>query len=244
MMKPLRFGRVFGIPLEARMSFLIMLALVLLFMGGLSGIFIVLLAFSSIILHELGHALVARRLGVRVSGIDLHFFGGVAKLASQPKSNKDEITIAAAGPAVSLVLAALGFGLSFATGWAFFELLGLVNLVLALFNLIPALPMDGGRILRASLATQMGHRRATELAVKVSRVVSIGFAVVGLAYMHLQLLLLAGVLWAMASAELRFTRHPEGQSQQTRAAGDHAMHFSPGPPPPSVQRIVILRPRR
>ena len=85
-MKPLRFGRVFGIPLEVRMSFLLMLAFVLLFMGGLAGISLVLLAFSSVILHELGHALVARRLGVGVSGIELHFFGGVAKLESQPKS--------------------------------------------------------------------------------------------------------------------------------------------------------------
>ncbi len=185
MMQPLRFGRVFGIPLEARVSFLVMLGLVLLFMGGLSGIFIVLLAFSSIILHELGHALVARRLGVGVSGIELHFFGGVAKLERQPKSNRDEIAIAAAGPAVSFALSALGFLLSFVTGWAVFDLLAVVNLIIAVFNLIPALPMDGGRILRASLSMRFGHRRATELAVKVSRVVSVAFGVIGLAYMHI-----------------------------------------------------------
>ena len=203
MMQPIRFGRVFGIPLEARVSFLVMLAAVLLFMGGLSGIFVVLLAFASIVLHELGHALVARRLGVGVSGIELHFFGGLAKLTSQPASSRDEILIAAAGPAVSLALSGLGFLLSLATGWSVFALLGAVNLVIGVFNLIPALPMDGGRILRAILAQRLGFGKATVLAVKISRAVSIAFAVVGLAFFHVQLLLLAGVLWVMASAELR-----------------------------------------
>lgn len=224
------------------MSFLLMLALVLLFMGGLSGIFIVLLAFSSVILHELGHALVARRLGVGVSGIELHFFGGVAKLESQPKSNKDEIAIAAAGPAVSFVLAGFGFVLHLATGLFFFELLALVNIVIAVFNLIPALPMDGGRILRASLATKLGHRRATEVAVKISRVVSVGFAVVGLAYMHIQLLLLAGVLWAMASAELRFARSADSQGGTIQHDPFGSPNFSPlAPQPIAVPRVVVVR---
>jgi Zn-dependent protease len=208
-MQPLRFGRVFGIPLEARVSFLVMLGLVLLFMGGLSGIFVVLLAFSSVILHELGHALVARKLGVGVSGIELHFFGGIAKLESQPRSNVDEVAIAAAGPAVSFVLSGIGFLLSFATGWAVFELLAVVNLVIAVFNLIPALPMDGGRILRALLAGRVGYQRATELSVRISRVVSVAFAVIGLAFGQIQLLLLSGVLWFMASAELRNSRRVE-----------------------------------
>lgn len=253
-MQPFRFGRVFGIPLEARVSFLVMLGLVLLFMGGLSGIFIVLLAFSSVILHELGHALVARRLGVGVSGIELHFFGGVAKLMSQPKSNRDEIAIAAAGPAVSFVLSGIGFLLSLATGWAFFELLAVVNLVIAVFNLIPALPMDGGRILRAALSSRMGYQKATVLAVQISRVVSVAFAVMGLAFMHIQLLLLAGVLWAMASAELRNAQIMAAQEGTTRRpdygppgfgpGGFGASGFGPrGGPPTSAPRVVIVRRR-
>ena len=172
----------------------------------------------------------------------LHFFGGVAKLTSQPKSNKDEIAIAAAGPAVSFALAGLGFVLSLASGWAFFELFALVNLVIAVFNLIPALPMDGGRILRASLASRLGHQRATVLAVRISRFVSIAFAVIGLAYMHIQLLLLAGVLWAMASAELRFARG--SVSQNRTMGGDDSFgppHFGPPAPPVSVPRVVIVR---
>lgn len=238
-MQPLRLGRVFGIPVEARVSFLIMLGLVLLFLGGLSGVFIVLLAFASVILHELGHALAARRLGVGVSGIDLHFFGGVAKLVSQPKSNRDEIAIAVAGPAVSFVLSGLGFVLSLATGWEFFALLAAINLIIAVFNLIPALPMDGGRILRASLASRYGHRRATELAVQVSRVVAVGFAVFGLAYMHIQLLLLAGVLWAMATAELRNAQGSASQSGILWGEGFGTRSDEPMP----VPKVVIVRRR-
>lgn len=219
MFAPIRIARLFGIPVEARFSFLAMLGAVLLFMGGFSGLFVVLLAFSSVVLHELGHALVARKLGVFVSGIDLHFFGGVAKLASQPKSERDEIAIAAAGPAVSFVLAGLGMALYFATGFAVFELLALVNLVIAVFNLIPALPMDGGRILRAILSKRFGHQRATEYAVRVSRVVSIGFAVIGLAFAHLQLLLLAGVLWVMANSELRMARFTRPGTSSERPSG-------------------------
>ena len=238
-MQPIRLGRVFGIPLEARVSFLAMLAFVLLFMGGLSGIFVVLLAFSSVILHELGHALVARRLGVGVSGIELHFFGGVARLESQPKSNRDEVAIAAAGPAVSFVLSALGFLLSYATGWAVFELLATVNLVIAVFNLLPALPMDGGRILRALLANKMGHRSATELAIKISRVVSIAIGVVGLAYMQLQLVVVAGVLWVMATAELRHSRQASQQDGTIVDEGPWPADFVP--PQGRTPRIVIVQ---
>ena len=221
-MQPLRLGRVFGIPLEARVSFLVMLGVVLLFMGGISGIFLVLLAFSSVVLHELGHALVARKLGVGVLGIELHFFGGVARLESQPRSSSDEVAIAAAGPAVSFVLSALGFLFSFVSGWGFFELFAAVNLVIAVFNLIPALPMDGGRILRALLSGRVGFQRATELAVHVSRVVSAAFALLGLAFFQLQLLLLAGVLWFMASAELRISRQLASRPLGTELGLGHA----------------------
>ncbi len=227
MFAPIRIARLFGIPVEARISFVAMLAAVLLFMGGFTGLFIVLLAFSSVILHELGHALVARRLGVGVSGIDLHFFGGVAKLTSQPSSAKDEITIAAAGPAVSLALAGVGALLYFATGLGFFRLLTGVNLVIGVFNLIPALPMDGGRILRAFLSSKIGFRRATERSVQVSRAVSIGFGILGLAFFQLQLLLLAGVLWVMASAELRMAgSQPYTTTNQARYVAQPPLRYS------------------
>ncbi len=233
MFPAIQFGRVFGIPLQARVSFLLMLAAVLLFMGGVTGMIVVLLAFASVILHELGHALVARKLGVGISAIELHFFGGVARLTSHPKSPKDEAIIAAAGPAVSFVLAAVGYLLYATTGLGGFALVGGVNLVIALFNLLPALPMDGGRIFRALLSLRVGHRRATVISVKLSRVVSILFAVVGLAYMQLQLVLLAGVLWYMATAESNIAKNIS-----------YGMRRTPSDMPPEhskrPERIVVV----
>ena len=240
MFPAIQFGRLFGIPLQVRVSFLVMLAAVLLFMGGLAGVFVVLLAFGSIILHELGHALTARKLGISVSAIELHFFGGVARLTRQPSSARDEALIAAAGPAVSFALAGLGYTLYAITGFGGFALFGVVNLIIALFNLLPALPMDGGRIFRALLSKRVGFQRATEISVKVSRAVSITFGVFGLAFMQIQLLLLAFVLWSMASAE----RANAGRSPY----GPQPGHFGPtvvphrGPEPGARQeRIIVLR---
>ena len=139
-----RLGRVFGFPVEINLSFLLLLAVVYLAYGGFAGVLVVGLAFGSVLLHELGHALVARRLGVQVSGIELSFFGGAAKMVQMPRSADHEIAIAAAGPAVSLMLAGAGFGLGVALHSPLLWEIGSVNLVIAGFNLIPALPMDGG----------------------------------------------------------------------------------------------------
>src|SRR5262244_3429607 len=106
-----RLGRLFGFPVEINLSFLLLLAVVFIAYGGLAGVLIVGLAFASVLLHELGHALVARRYGVHVSGIELSFFGGAAKMVQMPRSADHEIAIAAAGPAVSLMLAGVGLGL-------------------------------------------------------------------------------------------------------------------------------------
>src|SRR5499433_434583 len=142
MLKSWRVGTMFGFPVEINLSFLLLLALVFLAFGGLIGVFVVLLAFGSVLLHELGHALVARRLGVHVSGIELSFFGGAAKMVQLPRTANHELMIAAAGPAVSLMLGGAGLGLGALTGLSLFAWLGWTNLVIAGFNLIPALPMD------------------------------------------------------------------------------------------------------
>jgi Zn-dependent protease len=206
MFKSWRLGRVFGFPVEINLSFLLLLAFVLLSWGGLAGVFIVLLSFASVLVHELGHALVARRLGVEVSGIEMSFFGGAAKMTQLPRSAKDEILIAAAGPAVSLVLGGAGLGLAALFHAPFLAMLGWINLVIAGFNLIPALPMDGGRILRAALAYRMDYVRATDVAVVAARVFTVLFAVVGLAFGIWTLLLLAPFLWMMSSQEQRMAR--------------------------------------
>jgi Zn-dependent protease len=194
-------GRVSGIPIRVRWSFLFLLGFVFLAAGGFAGVFAVLVAFASVILHELGHATVARRLGVRIGGIDLHFFGGAAQMIDTPRSARDEMLIAAAGPAVSLALAAVGLGLGGALAVPVLAMVGWINLMLGLFNLVPALPMDGGRILRAALSLRLGYVRATHLAVAVARVFLVAFAVVGIALGSLQLVVLAVVLWLMTSAE-------------------------------------------
>jgi Zn-dependent protease len=209
-----RLGRVLGFPVEINLSFVLLLAAVLLgyggFGGGVGGLIVIGLVFGSVLLHELGHAVVARRYGVHVSGIELSFFGGAAKMVQMPRSADHEIAIAAAGPAVSLMLAGVGLGLGSvlhvpALG-GLFGTIGWINLVLAGFNLIPALPMDGGRILRAALTRRMDFVRATDVAVKVSRAIAIGFGVVGLALGWIQLLVLAPLLWIMATRERMLAR--------------------------------------
>ncbi|HEU0029734.1 MAG TPA: site-2 protease family protein [Kofleriaceae bacterium] len=194
-----------GFPVEINLSFILLLGVVLVAWGGLAGVLVVLLAFGSVLLHELGHALVARRLGVHVSGIELSFFGGAAKMVQLPRTANHEIAIAAAGPAVSLMLGGLGLGLGGLLHSPFFAMIGWVNFVIAGFNLIPALPMDGGRILRALLARKMDYVRATDIAVTVARVATIGFVILGLMGAY-QLLVLAPFLWMMSTQEARVAR--------------------------------------
>ena len=136
--------------------------------------------FSCLLGHEMGHALVARRRQVRVEEITLWLFGGVARIRGEDMDARSELRIAVAGPVVSLVLAGACWG----SGWVLSESLdadvaggvllwlGRINLMLALFNLIPAFPMDGGRILRSLLWRRLGRERATRIAVGTGR----GFA--------------------------------------------------------------------
>jgi len=127
------------------------------------------LFFVSILLHELGHAFVALRLGLRTRSITLFIFGGVAQLEKDPTDGRAEFWMAAAGPLVSLALAGLFYTcgtLSFVgpSVAAVAKYLALINLILALFNLVPAFPMDGGRLLRGALWGPLGKARATRIA--------------------------------------------------------------------------------
>jgi Zn-dependent protease len=209
MFKTWRLGRMLGFPVEINLSFLLLLAVVFVAYGGIAGVLVVGLAFGSVLLHELGHALVARRLGVHVSGIELSFFGGAAKMVQMPRAANHEIAIASAGPAVSLMLGGTGLGLGallHATPLGpLFAMIGWINLVLAGFNLIPALPMDGGRILRALLTRRMDFVRATDVAVAVSRVAAVAFGILGLLGSY-QLLVLAPLLWMMGTRERMLAR--------------------------------------
>lgn len=249
MLRTFRLGKLVGFPIEVNLTFLLMLGAVLLWMGGLPGVFVVLLAFGSVLLHELGHAVVARRLGVHVAGIELHFFGGAAKLAQQPRNARDEILIALAGPAVSIALAATGW-LAFAlTGATLFYLIAWINSIIGVFNLIPAMPMDGGRVFRALLTRKLSFARATEIAVNVARVFAIALGVYALATAQIYLVLLAVVLWFMGTAELRAARHfgyrdrPEVEVLDPRpgAVSPGLWPFGPAPRTPRRPRQVVVR---
>ncbi|MBA3539044.1 MAG: site-2 protease family protein [Deltaproteobacteria bacterium] len=206
MFKSWRLGTLFGFPIELNVSFLILLALVLVAFGGVAGVVIVCFAFASILLHELGHAIVARMLNVHVAGIELGFFGGAAKMVEMPRSGNAELAIAAAGPAVSLALGGASLGVGALLNLPFVSMIGWINLVIAGFNLIPALPMDGGRILRALLTKRLDFVRATDVSVIVAKVAAVAFAVVGVYVGAFQLLLLAPYLWMMASRERLIAR--------------------------------------
>ena len=161
--------------------------------------------FGSVLLHELGHALAAQRSGIRTRGITLLPIGGLAQLEGEPRTPKQELVIALAGPAVNFVLAAALFVVISIAGlpsWGLLSSLLVANLSLGLFNLIPAFPMDGGRALRALVATRVGGPRATEIAVQIGKVAAIAFGIVGL-FTNLMLTLVAVFVWFAASAEGR-----------------------------------------
>ena len=206
MFRSWRIGSLLGFPIEINTTFLILLGVMFVWFGGMVGVFLVGLAFASVLLHELGHAVVSRKLGVGVSGIELSFFGGAAKMTELPRTATHEIAIAAAGPAVSIALAGAGFGLGALTGVWLITLIGWMNVVIAAFNLIPALPMDGGRILRALLTRKFDYVRATDVAVQVSRVFAVLFAIYGLAMGSFQLVVLAPLLWIMGTREKMLAR--------------------------------------
>jgi Zn-dependent protease len=206
MFKSWRLGKLLGFPIEINLSFLILLGIAFIAFPGVDGLLAVGIAFASVVLHELGHAVVARQLGVHVAGIELGFLGGAAKMTNLPRTPRHELMIAAAGPAVSLMLGGAFIGVAAVLGSHFLGVVGWINLVIAGFNLIPALPMDGGRILRALLVPRFGYVRATDIAVTVARVAAIGFGILGLTAGMYQLLVLAPFLWIMGTRERMIAR--------------------------------------
>jgi Zn-dependent protease len=176
------------------------------------GVAFLLAVFASVLLHELGHALVARRYGITTRRIILSPIGGIAQLEGMPRRPRQELAVALAGPAVNFVLAAGLWLLApvFAGAPIVSTLLGSVmiaNLGLGLFNLVPAFPMDGGRALRAVLAERVGPYRATETAAKVGKAIALVMGVVGLVWGPTMLALVAAFVWFAANAEQQASRN-------------------------------------
>ncbi len=159
---------------------------------ALGSIGFILTLFLCVVLHEFGHAFAARRYGIGTRDITLLPIGGVARLERMPEKPSQELVVALAGPAVNIAIAGLLMialaGTGAVTSWnflqlamgSFWERLMVVNLFLAAFNLLPAFPMDGGRVLRALLSAQIGRRSATQIAARIGQGIAVALGLLGL----------------------------------------------------------------
>lgn len=217
-----RIARVAGIPIYMHWTFLILIGWIAFGhwqrSGGdlnetLEGVGFILAIFGCVVLHELGHALMGMRFGVKTNDITLLPIGGVARLERIPEDPKQELAIALAGPAVNVAIVGLLLAIGvrpFLPGeegdllfnQSFLARLLDINLFLVAFNLVPAFPMDGGRVLRALLAMAVPYPRATRLAATIGQAVAIGFGFLGLMG-NPMLLLIALFVWLGAEAEAK-----------------------------------------
>lgn len=215
-----KIGRISGIGVYMHVTFLILLAWVGAshyfvrnrWEDALYGLAFILLLFGIVVLHELGHALAARRFGIRTRDITLLPIGGVARLERMPEDPKQELVVALAGPAVNVALAAVLFVVLLASGGVqspgamqfvggdLLSKLLWVNVALAVFNMLPAFPMDGGRVLRALLAIRLDYVRATHIAANIGQGMAFLFGFLGL-FSNPFLVFIALFVWMGASQE-------------------------------------------
>lgn len=218
-----RLGQLAGIGIYMHATFLILLAWVGMasyaanqsLLDVVSGIAFISILFFIVVLHELGHALAARRYGIQTRDITLLPIGGLARLEKMPDKPFEEFVVAIAGPAVNVALAIVFFvvlmmvpGLTILqpvdvlTGNVLVNLFW-INIILAVFNMIPAFPMDGGRILRSLLAMGMDYVKATRIAATIGQAMAFGFGFIGLLIGHPFLILIAVFVWIGATQEAR-----------------------------------------
>ncbi|WP_337175342.1 site-2 protease family protein [Paludisphaera sp.] len=214
-----KIGRIAGIPIYVHWTFVILIAWLVAagasagggLPAGLRQGGFVLALFGCVVLHELGHALMARRFGVPTADITLLPIGGVARLQRLPEKPGQELMVALAGPAVNVVIVAVLWlvGVRFPAGdesaevlhAGFWSKILLVNVFLAAFNMLPAFPMDGGRVLRALLAMKLPYAKATRAAATVGQMMAIAFGLFGLSSGAPLLLFIALFVWIGAEAE-------------------------------------------
>lgn len=229
----IRIGSIMGIPIYLHFSFLLILPFLAWAFGnnikalanyaavpvaGLEyspyvwGLIIALALFASVLLHELGHSYVAMNMQIKIRGITLMILGGLAQLEEMPSKPGEEAKIALAGPVVSFLI---GLGCYLALPYVgpkahpnltfSISYLGYINVFLGLFNLIPAFPMDGGRILRSLLAKRKSFVAATKIAADVGKAFAFAFGIFGLINGNFVLVLIAFFVYMGASQEYQFT---------------------------------------
>ena len=243
MLRSLKIGKLFGIPLYLHTTFFLLPVWMLLTnrgIGTVNALFLLLGltgVFSCVVLHELGHALMARFFGIGTESITLFPIGGVARLQRMSEKPFEEISIAVAGPAVNLVLFLLlsplvflgfQFGISMdntfylpelGMGVAFARIvysMWLANLMLLLFNLLPCFPMDGGRVLRALLSIWKGQLRATEIAVRIGFFMAFFIACLSIQMHSPMPIFLALFVLFVGQMELMGLRQLEAQKRAAR----------------------------
>jgi Zn-dependent protease/CBS domain-containing protein len=215
----LNIGSIAGTAIRIHITFVLLLAFF--FVAGLATgsvydavntVVFVVLVFACVLAHEFGHILVARAFGVETPDVTLLPIGGVARLARIPEKPSQELLIAIAGPLVNVAIAAVlilltpahlnpaHFAAMESPRVSMIDRLAEVNLFLAVFNMIPAFPMDGGRVLRALLAIRLGHVRATEIAAAIGQWAAFAFGFIGLFY-NPMLIFIAIFIYLAAASE-------------------------------------------
>jgi Zn-dependent protease/CBS domain-containing protein len=215
-----KVGQLAGIELRIHTTFLLLLGWVWAsywiagksMQATLAGVGFIVALFACVVLHEIGHAVVARKVGIQTRDITLLPIGGVARLERMPEDPREELWVVLAGPAVNVMIAAFLCGwLALTHGWtpfsqlsvaggSFIERLLLANISLVVFNLIPAFPMDGGRVLRAVLASRMSYPKATQIAASTGQALALVFGFIGL-FTNPMLLFIGLFVWIGASQE-------------------------------------------
>lgn len=219
--------RVFGISVNIHITF-ILLPVFFLIYEGIQGLALILAVFACVTLHEFCHSLTAKRMGIDVRDITLFPIGGVASMSRIPESPLQEFLISIVGPLFNICLA--GFLIILFRNWDFIgpkvlmealygagddwphtiALIPWINIFLAVFNLIPAFPMDGGRVLRSVLAARLGYRRGTRIAVSIGHLFAVLFGLYGLLHYRLFLVLIAIFIYSAASSEEAYFRDKGG----------------------------------
>ncbi len=202
--------------------------------AGLYAVTFIAGVFACVVAHEFGHAGAAAMYGIRTADITLLPIGGVARLTRLPEKPIQELVIALAGPAVNVVIAGVLFALvvfgliidvsapALGLEMTLLEQLLFANVFLAAFNLLPAFPMDGGRVLRSLLALRLSYVKATQIAARVGRWMALFFVLMAIYTGHLMLLLIAGFIFLAGTAELMGVRMREVAKQGSQGRSPFA----------------------